>query len=222
LRRRDATLVLLFERGDFSADGRCATTLACRSVESVLFGPIYFLSGDAYPADTHVDRELEWRLSPSFAGWTGQKDIHDVGPDSFAISDFARRAAHLETYLASRSRLDSLILMGRSSGARLATWYASRHSVSAVVCLGYPFRNPELGHQPERYEHLAGMTTPTLIIQGFDDVYGGANIFSDYALSTSIRIHLVRTNHDFHPPPDSWDTIGRLILEFCQEVLPRP
>ncbi len=187
-----------------------------------MFGPVYFLSGDAYPADTHVDRELERRLSPSFASWTGQKDIYDARPASFAISDFAQRAAHFETYLASQSRLDSLVLIGRSSGARLATWYASRNSVAAVICLAYPFCNPTMGPQPERYLHLAELRVPTLICQGFEDVYGGSNIFADYTLSPTVRIHLLHAEHEFTIDQDAWDAVARIILEFCQEMLPRP
>lgn len=187
-----------------------------------LFGPVYFLSGDAYPNDIHIDRELQRRLSPSFARWTGQKDIHHPTPESFQINDFPQRAAHFESYLATQGPGRDIVLIGRSSGGRLASWYASRHPVAAVICLAYPFRNPAIGVQPERYLHLADLRVPTLICQGFQDVYGGSNIFSDYALSTSVRVHLLHAAHEFNIGPDAWDTLGRVILEFCQEVLPRP
>jgi predicted alpha/beta-hydrolase family hydrolase len=191
-------------------------------VESVVFGPVYFLSGDNYPNDLHVDRELRRRLSPSFAQWTSQRDIHDPTPETFQINEFPRRAAHLETYLAAQGADRNTVLMGRSSGARLATWYASRHPVAAVICLGYPFRNPAARPEPERYEHLAELAVPTLICQGRRDEYGGPNIFRDYTFSPSVRIHLFEAAHDLCLAPDAWDILARLILEFCQEMLPRP
>lgn len=182
-----------------------------------MFGPVYSLSGDSYPSDLHVDRELYRRLAPSFGRWTGQKDM----PESIPTNDFGQRAAHFETYLAAQQSGDAAVLMGRSSGARLATWYASRHPVAAVICFGYPFRNPAIGSEPERYRHLAGLAVPTLIFQGVRDEYGGSNVFSDYPLSPSVRVHLLNAGHDFSIASDAWDMICRLILEFCQEVLRR-
>lgn len=187
-----------------------------------MFGPVYSLSGDSYPSDLHIDRELQRRLSPSFAGWTEQKDIYDPRvPGSFELREFQRRAAHLEAYLADQRAAPNIVLLGRSSGARLATWHASRHPVAAVIGLGYPFRNPSIGSEPERYLHLADLTVPTLIFQGIHDEYGGSNVFSDYPLSPSVRVHLLNAGHPFDITPDAWDTIARLILEFCQEALRR-
>jgi predicted alpha/beta-hydrolase family hydrolase len=191
-------------------------------VEFSLFGPVYFLSGDNYPNDLHVDHELRKRLSPSFARWTSQQDIYNPTPGSFALHEFARREAHLETYLAAEGAGRDVVLVGRSSGARLATRYATRHPVAGVICLGYPFRNPAAGPELERYEHLAELTVPTLICQGWRDEYGGPNIFHDYAFSPTVRAHLFDGGHDLCLRPDAWDMLARLILEFCQEVLPRP
>lgn len=182
-----------------------------------MFGPVYFLPGDAYPKDAHVDRELERRLSPSFSRWTRERDIHDL--QSLPIYDFQRRAAQFETYLKTQVSSPDAVLIGRSSGARLATWYASRNAAAAVICLAYPFCNPLLGPQPERYRHLENLHVPTLICQGFHDVYGGSNIFVDYTLSPSTRVHLLRTEHEFNVSPEAWNTLARIILEFCHEVL---
>lgn len=189
-----------------------------RCVRFILFGPVYFLSGDSYPNDTHIDRELRRRLFPSFTKWTSQTDIHEPAPESFPMYDFPRRAAHLEDYLAAREPHGS-VLIGRSSGSRLVTWYASRHPVSATICLGYPFRNPAFGPEPERYRHLANLKVPTLICQGVRDEYGGSNIFADYPLSPAVRVHLLRTDHDFRLTAEAWDTLARVILEFLQDNL---
>lgn len=182
-----------------------------------MFGPVYFLSGDAYPKDSHVDRELERRLFPSFSRWTRERDIYD--PGSFPIDDFQSRAAQFETYLKTQASGPNTILIGRSSGARLATWYASRNVAAAVICLAYPFCNPTMRPQPERYRHLEDLQVPTLICQGFQDVYGGSNIFADYTLSPSTRVHFLRAEHEFNISLEAWDTLARIILEFCQEVL---
>lgn len=193
-----------------------------RCEEFALFGPVYFLSGDSYPSDSYIEHEIRKRLSPSFARWTGQKDIHHPTPESFQIYDFPQRAAHLESYLAGRSANRDVIVMGRSSGARLATWYAARHPVSAVICFGYPYRNPAVGPEPERYRHLAELTAPTLIFQGLQDEYGGSSIIADYPRSSAIRVHLLRADHYFTLASDAWDRLARITLEFCQDVLPRP
>lgn len=187
-----------------------------------MFGPVYFLSGDGFPADSHCEHALNRRLAPSFAQWTAQTGILDPTRAPFPIYDFQRRAAHFEDYLAARGHHRDAVLMGRSSGARLATWYASRHQVGAVVCVAYPFRYPAHGLEPDRFAHLAELKVPTLICQGVKDEFGGSNVIRDYALSSAVRVHLLRTDHNFKISPDAWDTLARVMLEFCQEVLPRP
>lgn len=186
-----------------------------------MFGPVYFLSGDSYPNDTYIERDLRRRLAPSFASWTGQANIYEPSPESFPMYDFPRRAAHLEDFLAARRPHRSTVLIGRSAGSRLATWYASRHPVGATICLGYPFRFPSRELEPDRFLHLTELNVPTLICQGVQDAYGGANILYDYARSSAVRIHLMKTDHEFHLSAEAWDTLARIILEFCQETLPR-
>jgi predicted alpha/beta-hydrolase family hydrolase len=181
-----------------------------------MFGPVYFLSGDGF---SHCEPELERRLAPSFTRWTGQKEIHEPTPESFPLGDYPRRSAHFESYLATREHRRDIVLMGRSSGARLATWYASRHQVGAVICIAYPFRNPTLGTEPDRYLHLTELNVPTLICQGTQDDYGGSNVVNDYAFSPSVRVHFVRTDHNFNISVEAWDTLARTILEFCRKTL---
>ncbi len=179
-------------------------------------GPVYFLSGDGYPTDIHVDQELQGRLSWAFSRWTGQKDIFHPTPESFPLDDFPRRADHFATYLSKQGPTSDAILIGRSSGGRLASWYASRHPVRAVICLGYPFQNPTRGPEPVRYAHLADLTVPMLILQGLRDEYGGRNVVEDYALSPMVQVKLLDTDHNFRLSSEAWDTVAHDILEFCQ------
>ena len=65
-----------------------------------------------------------------------------------------------------------LIIGGKSMGGRVASMVADEmHDagrVAGLICLGYPFHPPG---RPDRTrtEHLAALTTPTLIVQGTRD-----------------------------------------------------
>lgn len=61
-----------------------------------MLGLVFFLSGDVYPTDTHVDHKLQARLGGAFRRWIGQKDILHPTTESFALGDFERRADHFE------------------------------------------------------------------------------------------------------------------------------
>jgi predicted alpha/beta-hydrolase family hydrolase len=92
---------------------------------------------------------------------------------------------------------------GKSFGGRVASMVADElheaGSVSALVCLGYPFHPPG---RPERLRtsHLSELRTPTLICQGTRDPFGTRAEVSSYALSSVIRIQwLDDGEHEFKP-----------------------
>ncbi|MCS5717613.1 dienelactone hydrolase [Herbiconiux sp. CPCC 205763] len=92
---------------------------------------------------------------------------------------------------------------GKSFGGRVASMVADElhaaGSVSALVCLGYPFHPPG---RPERLrtEHLSALRVPTLICQGTRDPFGTRAEVSSYALSPAIRIHWLEDGeHEFKP-----------------------
>ena len=62
---------------------------------------------------------------------------------------------------------------GKSMGGRVASIVADAAGARGLVCLGYPFHAPG---KPEktRTEHLAGLTTPAMIVQGERDTFAGA------------------------------------------------
>ena len=76
---------------------------------------------------------------------------------------------------------------GKSFGGRMASLVADELRVNSLICLGYPFHPPG---QPQklRTEHLAGLKTRTLIIQGERDPFGTPEDVARYELSPSIHI----------------------------------
>ncbi|WP_382309337.1 alpha/beta fold hydrolase [Herbiconiux sp. UC225_62] len=92
---------------------------------------------------------------------------------------------------------------GKSFGGRVASMVAEElfeaGSVSALVCLGYPFHPPG---KPDRVRtaHLAELRVPTLICQGTRDPFGTQPEVATYELSPAIRIQwLDDGEHEFKP-----------------------
>ncbi|MBE0532879.1 MAG: alpha/beta fold hydrolase [Rhodospirillales bacterium] len=92
-----------------------------------------------------------------------------------------------------------LIIGGKSMGGRIASLIADEAGVAGLVCLGYPFHPPR---RPAtlRTAHLAGLATPTLIVQGTRDPLGRPEEVAGYALSAAIRLCWVEDgDHDLVP-----------------------
>jgi len=92
-----------------------------------------------------------------------------------------------------------LVLGGKSMGGRFASLVADESGARGLVCLGYPFHPPG---QPAktRTAHLAGLRTPTLIVQGTRDPLGSRDDVAGYALSPAIRlVWLEDGDHSFKP-----------------------
>jgi hypothetical protein len=108
------------------------------------------------------------------------------------------RAAWLEA-VAELGGAAGWILGGKSLGGRIASLVADEVGARGLVCLGYPFHPPG---RPERLRtaHLAALRTPTLIVQGTRDPFGGPEEVAGYALSPSIRIAWIEDgDHDLRP-----------------------
>ncbi len=100
-------------------------------------------------------------------------------------------------------RRGPLIIGGKSMGGRVASMVAddlyAAGRIAGLLCLGYPFHPPAKPDQL-RTAHLAGLKTPTLIVQGTRDEFGGREEVSTYALSKSIEIlWLEDGDHDLKP-----------------------
>ncbi len=174
---------------------------------------VCFLAGDSYPGDRYVEEELRRRLGAHFPTWVGQAELWGGIADGPGMPDLDARVEGLRKRLAPQAGSD-LILFGRSSGARVAVTYAARHGATAVVCLGFPFRRPQCVIEPERFQHLATLTVPTLIIQGTKDSYGGAEITENYAFSAAVRLHFVCHGHDLRMHAGEWDRVAMAIRAF--------
>jgi len=88
---------------------------------------------------------------------------------------------------------------GKSMGGRMASLLADELGADALVCLGYPFHAVGKPEKP-RVEHLAGLRTRTLIVQGERDALGNRERVQGYVLSPSIEVcWLAAADHDLKP-----------------------
>lgn len=112
-----------------------------------------------------------------------------------------RQPVLLETWRAVIGRLgpEGLVIGGKSMGGRMASLVADETGVAGLVCLGYPFHPPA---RPEktRTDHLAGLKTPTLILQGDRDRLGTPEDVAGYTLSAAITVDWIPDgDHDLVP-----------------------
>lgn len=119
-----------------------------------------------------------------------------------------------------------VIFLTRSAGGRVATLVADEAGVSRVVCLGYPFKHPDEPPDPSRYEHLAGLRMPLLILQGTRDNYGGIETAGIYRLAPETTLEWIDTDHGFNLAEGEWtqvlDRIDRFMTKEPVSVQPAP
>lgn len=184
-----------------------------------MLGPVIQLDGDSCTPETSIGHALRPRLKQHASGWTSQLDLLRAAGAQELDRNIRRRVALLERAV---SGAEDAVVIARSSGARVATLLAARRRMRAVICLGYPFHKPQKPAEPERYLHFAQMQTPTLILQGVHDSYGGREILEKYAFSPAVTIEFVDACHRFRIPPARWDAIAERILRFCAELPAAP
>lgn len=184
-----------------------------------MLGAAYFLLGDRAPRDSFIADALRERIGHHFACWIDQEEI--LSPAEKIFRRFTPRFRAFESFMARQPDSGPIILFGRSSGARIASYYACRRNETIAVCLGYPFRHPAKEQDPARYRHLAETRAPTLILQGSSDQYGGADDLAAYPLSPSVSVRLIETDHNLSLPPRAWDEVADTVLAFCRAALAR-
>ena len=131
-----------------------------------------------------------------------------------------RQPRLLEAWASVIARLgpEGLVIGGKSMGGRMASLIAEEAGVRGLVCLGYPFHPPG---RPEktRTAHLAGLATPTLIVQGSRDPLGNREAVAAYRLSPAIRLHWIEDgNHDLVPRKASGRSLEENWAEAIQAV----
>jgi len=108
---------------------------------------------------------------------------------------------------------DKLIIGGKSMGGRIASMIARTlededQPVAGLVCLGYPFHPPGKPEKaPGRLEHLLDIQTPTLILQGTRDTFGGFEQVPQLPLPKSVTTTWLEDgDHGFKPRKKSGRT----------------
>ena len=174
----------------------------------------------------HVEVALQDRLHDLLPQWTGQADILRQTGQVGIEPDVRRRMAALRTLLPNGAATANAVLMGFSSGARVASTFAALQGARGVIALGYPFRMPKRVIEPDRWSHLPHVKVPTLILQGVRDAFGGIGITEDYRFSDSVVIRFLDTDHNFGLSPAAWDNVAQEIRSFLEGVqagtLPAP
>lgn len=92
-----------------------------------------------------------------------------------------------------------IVIAGKSMGGRMASMLADELQADALVCLGYPFYPAGKQDKP-RTAHLAGLQTPTLIVQGERDALGCKDVVLTYEVSPKIQFEwMALADHDLKP-----------------------
>jgi len=111
-----------------------------------------------------------------------------------------------------------LVIGGKSLGGRMASTIADDVGARGLVCLGYPFHPPG---KPDRLRtaHLAGLTTPTLFVQGTRDALGNREEIGGYELSPAIRVAFLEDgDHSFKPRVRSGRSLEQNLDEAVEAV----
>lgn len=117
-------------------------------------------------------------------------------PNSMHVLQEAWRAVYAEVR---QQTSEPIVIAGKSMGGRVASMLADELAVDALVCFGYPFYPARKPHKP-RTEHLQGLRTPTLIVQGERDPLGRREVVELYVLSAAIEFAwLALADHDLKP-----------------------
>jgi predicted alpha/beta-hydrolase family hydrolase len=124
-----------------------------------------------------------------------------------------------------------LLIGGKSMGGRIASLLvdelAAAAGVRGCICLGYPFHPPGKPQQL-RTEHLAGLATPTLILQGERDSFGKRTEVETYALATAIQLEWINAgDHSFkltvssgRSEAENWALAVERVDAFMAALLP--
>ena len=127
--------------------------------------------------------------------------------DSKDLSTIEIRKKILKQRISNYDKNYELFIISRSAGGRFASSVADELNIKHIICLSYPFQNPNNGVEPDRYVHLENLKTPMTIFQGDKDEYGGLEVIDKYKLSKNINLQFVNANHDFNISHKEWNKV---------------
>lgn len=188
-------------------------------------GALIYLAGDSYPAsnleEESIGQYLAAALGLCFISHNDLLSYMDGAPkNDHAGTQIDKRVAALKAAIGGFS--GPVILIGRSSGARVASLCADERNVLVVVCLAYPFKHPQKAEEEIRYRHLESLSTSTLVIQGIRDEYGGLLQMKKYKCSNAIRFFYVKAGHSMNLKGKTLELvrmrIGRMIFEALADI----
>lgn len=131
---------------------------------------VVMLPGFGGSAEQPVLVKLEAALAPEFS-------CARLAPPRFKLTpDLELWVDWLET---ATDQYESLILVGRSFGGRLAVRLAQRRKVEALVLLGFPIRPPQKRREPDE-RALAAVNVPLLVVQGTEDELGPLDVLREH------------------------------------------
>ncbi|MCC4263135.1 alpha/beta fold hydrolase [Oceanimonas baumannii] len=100
-----------------------------------------------------------------------------------------------------------LFMAGKSMGGRMASLVADELQPAGLILLGFPFYPPG---KPDRFrgQHLASITTPTLLLQGERDTFGDREAVAGYDLADTVQTSWITDgDHGFKPRKASGATL---------------
>lgn len=122
----------------------------------------------------------------------------------------------------------SLVVGGKSLGGRIASRIADEVGAAGLICFGYPFHPPG---RPDRLriEHLRGLKTPCLILQGERDPFGTPGEVAGYPLSPRVSVRwLADGDHGFKPrarsgrtEAENWSEAAAAAIAFAKATAER-
>lgn len=131
-------------------------------------------------------------------------------PDRAPVLEETFRRVVLGALAHRQSGESRIFIGGKSMGGRIAThlaagsdgWPPAAPPLAGVVVLGYPLAPPGSRRKGDRVTHLRRMATPTLIVQGTRDPFGGPDevrdaVFADGAHPPIDIVGVAGADHSF-------------------------
>ena len=112
----------------------------------------------------------------------------------------------------------SVFILSHSAGGITASHLANEENLHGLICFGYPFKHPDKDEESYRTNGLRNIQKPFLIIQGYQDEYGGKDVQGRYELSQNIKFEFVQANHEYENlSMDDWIRVVKRIASFLEQ-----